>query len=180
MWKKIKIKIKIKKKNKQGGLQRERAKQAPHWAGSPMEVSKQVPREHGLTWKQGPHWLSPPSALPWFYCPSEWSKCGWIHSSHAAAMNMSHLTNCGHACLGQVDWLSDTLWLDLRPRPSIYCILSMILVLRNVSVILRALSLFLEKGIPTSTFCLLSGPWAALPSPVTSDLGTWRTRSRAK
>ena len=44
-----KIKIKIKKRNKQGELQRERAKQAPHRAGRPVEVSKQGPWEHGLT-----------------------------------------------------------------------------------------------------------------------------------
>ena len=55
------------------------------------------------------------------------------------------------------DRLSDTL-ITLETETVYLRILSMMLVLRNVAAILGALSLFLEKGIPASTFRLLSGP----------------------
>ena len=67
----------------------------------------------------------------------------------------NHLWTC-EPTTGQV---IDCLTLTTLETETVYLrILSMMLVLRNVAAILGAFSLFLEKGIPTSTFHLLSGP----------------------
>ena len=48
-----------------GAAEREREKQAPCWAGSPMRGSIPGPWDHDLNWRKTLNWQNHPAAAPW-------------------------------------------------------------------------------------------------------------------